>query len=286
MGGTGWATESRDIDIDHTLTGYYTIHPVKAYEVKYDSYDMNTATVYLLEIKTTGMLTDSEGVEFYDHGYVPQGNGIVLKEVPTDETEPYAVPLFVPAITTTYPAVISNDNMMSPNIIRKEMHTGDVSGGNDIFILTNVHWKYSVENSWGKSNGSYVESRNGSWQDHGTPTMADAAGFYRLHIWEDAADNTMAANTAYLLVPSDNLPVALWNTSTTSGARVYYNSIGIRELGNDTTGMDELRFESSTDERTQDNSQDAWFTISGMKLDAPPTQPGFYIHGGRKVIVK
>ena len=286
VGGIGWATESRDVDIDHTLTGYYTIHPLKAYEVKYDSYDMNTATVYLSEIKTTGMLTDSEGVEFYDHGYVPQGNGIVLKEVPTDETEPYTVPLFVPAITTTHPAVISNDNMMLPNIIRKEFHVGDVSGGNDIFILTNVHWKYSVENSWGKSNGSYVESRNGSWQDHGTPTMADAAGFYRLHIWEDAADNTMAANTAYLLVPSDNLPVALWNTSTTSGARVYYNSIGIRELGNDTTGMDELRFESSTDERTQDNSQDAWFTISGMKLDAPPTQPGFYIHGGRKVIVK
>lgn len=36
----------------------------------------------------------------------------------------------------------------------------------------------------------------------------------------------------------------------------------------------------------QDNANDAWYTISGMKLDAPPTQPGLYIRGKKKVMVK
>ena len=100
-----------------------------------------------------------------------------------------------------------------------------------------------------------------------------------------AADNTMAANTAYLVVPSDNLPVALWNTTTTSGARVYRNSLGIRELGNDMTGMDGLQPDLLMEEMDQDNANDAWYTISGMKLDATPTQPGLYIYGKRKVII-
>lgn len=31
---------------------------------------------------------------------------------------------------------------------------------------------------------------------------------------------------------------------------------------------------------------DAWYSISGQKLEAEPTQPGIYIHGGRKVLKK
>ena len=279
VGGTGWATESRDIDIDHTLTGYYTIHPLKAYEVKYDSYDMNTATVYLSEIKNTTRQTDSEGMEFYDHGYVEQGNGIVLKEAPTDEASVYAVPLFVPAITTTHPAAISNNNMMRPNIIRKEYHESDVADNDNIFILTNVHWKYSVTSEWGMQGEEYIENRNGSWQAYGSPTIADAAGFYRLHIKEDAAANTMAANTAYLQVPADQLPIALWNSSTVSGSS-RSGTIGIRELGV-TDSIDEMEANGLGN---RSNFLDGWYSLDGMKLDDPPTKPGLYIHNGRKVV--
>ena len=280
VGGIGWATESRTIDIDYALTGYYTRHPLKAYEVKYDSYDMNTATVYLTEIKNTAKLTDSKGVEFYDHGYVAQNNGIVLKEVQTDEASPYVVPLFVPAITTTHPADISDNNMMHPNIIRKEFHVSDVADNDNIFILTNVHWKYSVDSEWSKDGDNYVENRNGSWQDYGAPTNADAAGFYRLHIWEDPAANTMAANTAYLLVDSDDLPIALWNSSTANAQGVRPGTIGIRELGV-VDGMDEVEAGSNAN---GDNGNDAWYTLDGMKLNGQPTKSGLYIHNGRKVV--
>ena len=241
---------------------------------------MNTATVYLTEIKNTAKLTDSEGVDFYDHGYVTQNNGIVLKEVQTDETSPYVVPLFVPAITTTHPADISDNNMMHPNIIRKEFHVSDVADNDNIFILTNVHWKYSVESTWSKEDDDYIENRNGNWQDYGTPTVADAAGFYRLHIWEDPAANTMAANTAYLLVDSDDLPIALWNTSTAGSRVVKPGTIGIRELGV-VDGLDEVEAGSDVN---SNNNDGAWYTLDGMKLNGQPTKSGLYIHNGRKVV--
>lgn len=285
VGGIGWATESRDIDIDYTLTGYYTRHPLKVYEVKYDSYDMNTATVYLTEIKKTAELTDSAGVKFYDHGYVTQNNGIVLKEVQTDETSPYVVPLFVPAITTTQPAAITANNMMHPNIIRKEFHESDVANGDDIFILTNIHWTYSVSSQWSKSGNDYIENRDGRWQDHGTSTEANAAGFYRLHIWNDAAANTMEANTAYLLVPSDQLPIALWNANQGSGAPVFRNSIGIRDYS-DIDEEAKTIPDDPTNGEVLDVNNEGWYSLNGLKLSGKPTAPGLYIHNGKKVTIK
>ena len=283
VGGIGWATESRTIDIDYGLTGYYTRHPLKTFEVKYDSYDMNTATVYMSEIKNTVELTDSKGVKFYDHGYVPQNNGIVLKEVQTDETSPYVVPLFVPAITTTHPAAITATNMMYANIIRKEFHESDVAGNDNIFILTNVHWKYSIDSEWSKNDDDYIEDRDGSWQNHGSPTSANSAGFYRLHIWENAADNTMEANTAYLLVQSDKLPVALWNSQGHSPVRD--GTIGIRGFADDATDVEELTV-SRLEGLGSGSDNDDWYTISGMKLSEKPTKAGLYIHNNRKVVIK
>lgn len=282
VGGVGWATESRDHAIDHTLTGFFTVNDVDAFKVRYDSYDMETATVALTPVE------ENKGV--------PANTGMVLRELDATNLSKANtgkfVPLFYPAVSTSLVGGMdfsASGNMMYPNLTANT-HTSETQTveGTDYtkFILTNVHWKYEVESSWSKSGNSYVESRGGRWQDHGSPTLADAAGFYRLHIWENAADNTMAANTAYLLVPSDRLPVALWASGVSSGARVYNNSIGIRELGNDMTGMDGLQPNMSLEEMVQDNANDAWYTISGMKLDAPPTQPGLYIRGKKKVMVK
>lgn len=281
VGGVGWATESRDHTIDHALTGQLTVNDANAYTVRYDSYDMETATVSLTPVDEDGYVSATTGSAL--HGIVlRQDNGA------TDGT--YSVPLFYPAVTTTIsstPTVYNSaaGNMMYPNLMEAQ-HYQEERDGCTKFILTNVHWKYEVESSWSKSDDDYIENRVGSWQAHGSPTLADAAGFYRLHIWENAADNTMVANTAYLLVPSDRLPVALWASGVSSGARVYNNSIGIREIGYDTTGMDGLQPNMSLEEMVQDNANDAWYTISGMKLDAPPTQPGLYIRGKKKVMVK
>lgn len=180
VGGTGWATESRDHSIDHSLTGFFTVNDVDAFKVNYDSYDMETATVALTPVE------EGKGV--------PAEKGMVLRELDATNlpkaNQGKLVPLFYPAVSTS----LVNDmafnasetgNMMYPNLTAT-VHDSEIQavGGTDYtkFILTNVYWKYSIDSEWSKNVDDYEEERTGNWQDHGTPTEADAAGFYRLHI--------------------------------------------------------------------------------------------------------
>jgi hypothetical protein len=116
---------------------------------------------------------------------------------------------------------------------------------------------------------------------------ADAAGFYRMHIWETTADmyakNTMGGNTAYLLVPTANMPVAVW--SQQSGAPSRQGSIGIRE----DDGVQEML---SLDERCNymetdsSNGHSVWYTLNGIRLSGKPQKAGIYLRNGRKVMVE
>ena len=277
VGSTGWATESRDIDIDHTLTGFYTRHNLRAYEVKYDSYDMNTATVKLTEVKHTASQTYDSNTQIIDHGYVAKGNGIVLAEFNVSESDIYKAPLFVPAITTTHEAVISNENMMRPNLVRKQFGSEEEGSGTR-FLLTNVHWTFT------KGGNLATEEADGA-----KIIETDAAGFYRHHVWtksgdaENAAKNTMAPNTAYLLVPTEQLPIAVWNSGGSSGARLY-NSIGIRF--DDATGIHDVHIDGERQSSNDTATAIGWYTLDGRKLAGMPTKPGLYICDGKKVVIK
>lgn len=291
VGGTGWATEIRNHSIDHQLTGYFTKNDVNAYTVSFDSYDLQTATVALTPIN--------------EDGYVPQKTGIVMKLDNvgglTDANTGKFVPLFYPSYTkdqtstdVDFPdknlmynvdAGIENDNRNYNEILYNPV-------GNGInytkFVLTNVHWKYSVSID------------NGVTTDKEWVLQADAAaaGFHRLHIWsttdvtpnltdsEVATRNTMKAHTAFLCVPNDQLPTALWSTFPASSRR--QATIGIREAGDDTQGITEIQIaeELLTDpadasqQTGRQNSQmapDTWYTLTGTKLPGEPSTPGIYI---------
>lgn len=280
VGSTGWATESRDIDIDHTLTGFYTRHNLRAYEVKYDSYDMNTATVKLTEVKNTASQTYDSNTQIVDHGYVAKGNGIVLAEFNVAEADVYKAPLFVPAITTTHAAIISNDNMMRPNLVRKQFSSEEESEEDAYtrFLLTNVHWTFT------KGGNLATEEA-----DEAKIIETDAAGFYRHHVWtesgdaENAAKNTMVPNTAYLLVKTSNLPIAVWNSSGNSGVR-RQNTIGIRF--DDYTSIRDIPIEGEEQQIKDGAVAIGWYTLDGRRLSGPPTKAGIYIHHHRKVVIK
>lgn len=273
VGSTGWATESRDIDIDHTLTGFYTRHNLRAYEVEYDSYDMNTATVKLTEVKNTALQTYDNSTQIIDHGYVAKGNGIVLAEFNVVESDIYKAPLFVPAITTTHEAVISVNNMMHPNLVRKQF-SSEKENTYTRFLLTNVHWTFA------KGGDLATEEADGA-----KIIETDAAGFYRHHVWtesgdaENAAKNTMVPNTAYLLVETANLPIAVWNSGS-SGARLY-NSIGIRF--DDATSIHDMHI--GGERQPSNDTAIRWYTLDGRRLAGKPTKPGLYICNGQKVVV-
>ncbi|MBQ8462578.1 MAG: hypothetical protein IJ544_00475 [Prevotella sp.] len=258
IGGVAWATESRSHGIDHALTGHLTTNNADAFAVTYDSYDLNTATVALTAVD--------------EDGYVPADDGIVLRQVSgVPATATYSVPLFTPAVTTAPSSTATDfgaDNLMQAHVAEGQIYYEDVYGYTK-FILTNVHW------TWTYDQQAQTLTSDG-------PKAEDAAGFYRLHLYGDSRD-VMAANTAYLCVPSDRLPVAIWNLPT-SGARVS-NSIAIRPTADGTTGIEEI-LQPSTADTDHVPHAEIWYTVDGVKLDGRPTKAGLYICNGRKVAVR
>lgn len=281
VGGVGWATESRNHHIDHSLIGYFTKNDVNAYTVRYDSYDMKTATVALTPIN--------------EDGYVPEKTGIVMKldntENLSDANSGKYVPLFYPSYTlgASSTAVNFPDNnwmyQKEEDIDRNNRNYREVFDINSInytkFILTNKYWTF---------NKDHAPNTDESAESH----TADAAGFYRMHIWKTTGDadegtkNTMPSNSAFLLVPSDNLPVAVWTLQLGySAARGdllgVYNIIG---PGSE-TAIEDVRVtpEFMVNDYNTDG-EETWYTVSGMKLSTRPTQPGLYIYNNRKVVIK
>ena len=281
VGGVGWATEIRNHEIDHELTGYFTKNDVNAYAVSYDSYDMNSATVALTPIN--------------EDGYVPNKTGIVMKldntmNLSTANSGKY-VPLFYPSYTlgpsstaVDFPA----NNLMyqveegidNPNRnYNEEIYNYNGSGTNYTkFILTNNYWNFNKDHALNSD-------------ELATSHSADVAGFYRMHIWkttDDVADkNTMPAHSAFLLVPSDNLPAAVWTLQPGySAARGdllgVYNIIG---PGSE-TAIDDARIVSGSVADSDLDGRETWFAISGMKLSARPIHPGLYIRNGKKYVIR
>ncbi len=304
VGGVGWATESRRHAIDHTLTGYFTVNNANAYTVSYDSYDLKTATVALRRV------AENKGV--------PAKAGVVLKvddasnlgKANLNTTNSLRrVPLFYPAVSTT--VIPYNDmkfkpdgNMMMANLEARLMthetdngtlddnedatdDTGDDNGSYNRFMLTNVHWKYVVHTSYDDN----APAENRTWA---TIDDADAAGFHRLHIWttsdpgvsysQSRCDelNTMAANTAYLLVPTTQLPVALWDTFLPLSSR-RWGSLGIREIDyTEPTSVPQLPVAPAGAEASETPA--SYYTLDGRRVATP--RKGIYIRNGQKVVVK
>ena len=272
VGSTGWATEIRKQKIDYQLTGYFTKNDVNAYTVKYDSYDLNTATVALTPIN--------------EDGYVPEKTGVVMK---LDNAAGLSaanagknVPLFYPSYTrseSSTPVDFPTNNWMynvDEGIDRDNQNYNETIDVGDIdytkFVLTNVHWTFHQGKTAEDETKSAIEE-------------TDAAGFYRLHIWQnDASKNVMPAHNAFLLVPTDNLPIAVWNLSS---AGVRSNTLGIRTLwGGDATAIEDVEIEGRDGQPSViEDGEGAWYTLSGMRLQSRPTVSGMYIHNGKKVVI-
>ena len=279
VGGTGWATEIRKHDIDHELIGYFTKNDVNAYTVKYDSYDMKTATVALTPIN--------------EDGYVTEKTGVVMRLDNTghlsDANSGKYVPLFYPSYTrpaSSTPVSFPTNNLMynvdegiesNNRNYNETINVGSVNYTK--FILTNRYWTFNKDHAL-------------SDDESALPNTADAAGFYRMHIWKSGADietkNTMKANTAWLLVRSDNLPHAVWTLQEGYSAAHGMDLLGVYNIvgpGSE-TAIRELQDNGITASGDTDNTNgETWYTLNGLKLSEKPVTPGLYMHGGRKVII-
>ena len=88
-------------------------------------------------------------------------------------------------------------------------------------------------------------------------------GFHTL-----SAAGIMGANKAYLQIPTDDYNTAM---SASAPLRFVFED-------EDATGIVEVK--------TVENTDDAWYTLNGVKLNGQPTEKGIYINNGKKVIIK
>ena len=77
----------------------------------------------------------------------------------------------------------------------------------------------------------------------------------------------MPARKAYLLIDGDGDALA-------NGLKMVFDD-------GETLGLSEMR-----NEKGEMRNGSAWYTLSGTRLNSQPTQPGLYIHGNKKVVIK
>ena len=127
----------------------------------------------------------------------------------------------------------------------------------DMTALCNAVAEYSVGNDLHGVDVRTEKSTLGSGTFYVLGKQNDNFGFFQY------TGDYMPARKAYLLVPGGNAAPGLTMVfgETTS---LTPNSPGL----------------------SQGEGSDYWYTLSGTRLSAKPTNPGLYIHGNKKVVIK
>lgn len=271
-GGKAWATESRDRAIDHSLTGYFTSNDVNAY------------TVTMVDPQSTKSKTTVQLNLIAEDGYVPEMTGLVLRSDNLTNfpyTNSYSnaneqkitgnIPLFVPAVTTgqTSTAVdFPTNNLMyqragydADNPFEHE--NSSIGGKNYYKFILAKRYK-----TWREDDG-VLTAPSGDFE------YKDAAVFYRFHKEENPSLNTLGKYKAYLLLPSDKINPALWESNEPS--RRYVGILGVSDMYEEWEEYGE----------TGSNSNPATYNLKGQPVNGDGTlPPGVYIRNGKKIVVK
>ena len=262
----GYATESRDRDIDHMMTGFLTIADAHAYfaESFTTNPDMETGQDPIGFVKLVKAVKTEPGIDIdrgsiygsgktidLDYECIPAGTGVVLysekvknagKETSTN------IPLFVRAMH-----VVSTST--SNNLLVGPVTSTYIDGTAKDYILTNIY--------------QHRQNLNVNLEGSGTE---EKIGFYR------AQPGELGANKAYL-----NLD----NVTSSSAKLVLFSFFDDEEedIHNGiTTGIEDATHQMDNGQWTKDNAE--WYNLNGQKLNGMPSSSGLYIVNGKKVLVK
>lgn len=271
----GYATESRDVDIDHVYEGEFTKNDVNAYCIQ--TYNDEGFTY---EYKGTPMVKKSQVMNV-----IPKNTGIVLyKEGHSGDA--FNVPLFYPACNAKVKdaeQITLDNNWMAPNV-GSTLHESETEMRGNVecqkFVMSRQYYVYH-RNSDGT--GTNSEERT-----------SEQEAFYRMRLNSgvQGTSNTMGANKAYLLIPTSKLPVALWNNGTGEGKPgyakpgvIFMDDImslfgGEEPISGIATSIDAI------DAAETANGNDTYYTVSGMQIQGKPAAKGIYIKNGKKVFIK
>ncbi len=269
----GYASESRNHAIDHTYQARFTKHPVKAYAI----------TQYNGETDNFNNFTPQVKKSANPISIVPEGTGVVLYQKAPEQGESdvildgaFSSPLFYPAVNvvpTNDDTAILATNWMRPSVTPTTFESETETWNNvdcTRFIMTRKYYTYTKNNGFGEQQTSQVEA------------------FYRLiydksGTVEATAHNTIKANKAYLLVPTANVPEALWNSNNVNApAGIFFLDLEDITGDNGTTAIDDI----IRQENESINGQDVYYSLSGVRIVGTPTTKGIYIRNGKKVSIK
>ena len=266
----GWATESRDYAVDYSLDSLLTNLPIRAYSVIARSSNPIYSTD---KTKTTVRLQDRSYV-------VPARQGLVLKQVtnsPGADGSTYTVPLFVPAVTTAIePDYTYANNLMRPNLTEREFDSETEEIDKTTYTRFILSEKYMT---WRKEDATV------SYDEHFTSALVP--GFYRMHIYGNSSydvddpgtnRNTLGANKAYLVLPSDKINDPIWEANTPVRR---FEFIGIE-------GVSDMEEIIDTPNPSDTTNKNAIYSLSGLLMgeDESVLAPGIYIRNGKKFMVK
>jgi hypothetical protein len=266
----GYASESRNRVIDHSLTSFFTGKPIKAYTA--ESYDAAASTIGLVEItKPMPAATTTAG----------QNVGSVLYNsdcADADDEDCGKVldnkfNLFVPDMhdykgDPNYP-------LGNPNITNSDMssHAGELQSTTNNLMLSYNTGATSNATIPQKINDSSVYVLSYQYFEHDKDNLtendineAQVEAFYR--VAKNGAG--IKPNSAYLILPV-----------TSSPAKVSF-LFGDELFGEVNNGI----ATGITDALELDNGKLEWYSLDGRKLNGAPTAKGLYIVNGRKVLVK
>ena len=271
----GWTTESRDHDIDPSLTAEMNGRGIKTYAVTEMKYDKKK--VVMTDISNVGLMhaatdeskyacilrnTEDAELSVVNGGFylfVPDmhdeqgentGDGYRLKNyAPSMESS-----IMKAKVSYAYPANYPNygDNASGTPIPAKS-DDGTITN----FAFT---YQYCQLNSSGEAYGTLQEGPQ---------------AFYRI-----------ATNGGYSKGNQGYLPLltseVTKNTAITSGTRGYELSFGDDEEGGETTDIETIvngNDLTGTTHRT-------YYSLSGQQLNGKPAKGGIYICNGKKIVIK
>ena len=289
----GWASESRDHYIDHSLTEYFTTNPVKAYlatGTARSTEDNLINGVVLTEVVKPMELSEGDATVNSDQSTYT-GTGCILYNTNKEGVEG-GVNLFVPDIhdymkddfiktvnnannanfkgdaltngsaistgaKTHANAAVAKINAMTDNqmIANLSGHGINYSGVNDTYTYYVLSYKYTTKDGI----------------DHPTATEEPTERFVRVA----KGGATGKANTAFLRLPTASVKPEDYVGDS--------NLIIIFEGDEQTDGIDEIN--TNNIEGGKATTTDSYYSISGQKIDKPTT-PGVYVKNGKKVYVK
>ncbi len=276
----GYATESRNVAIDHMMTSVFGKADAHAYVINEftseKSRENNKEQIgYVTFVPAQASVKKEKEYNAVNttqnYESIPAYTGVILWTGQTEETKDIVVPLFYPACNvpntikfntiderfddkgnkqlyytgTKVDIIDEGKNLVLPSVTA----SGDgvsVNGANGDFILTNVYaYRSNIDN---KINGDFSD-----------------IGFYY------SKPGTLSGNKSYLHL--DNAQ------SLSKAVFILFGDIDNDDNLGITTGV---RLPNSS----MDKNNDVYYNLNGLQLNGQPSKPGIYVRNGKKVVVK